>query len=68
MSSLDKRSDVSMDDNSKFHTTICTCDSCRRGTGMEFIEWALVPTTDIWLDENMTVPFRFDFGTMQHYP
>jgi hypothetical protein len=51
----------------KFLAGCCSCDSCRLATGMEWIQWAFVPTIDITLDAEGTQPFTREFGTMKHY-
>ena len=55
------------DNGTKFLGGVCSCNSCRLDTGMEWIQWAFVPTVDISLDTEENKPFSLDFGTMQHY-
>jgi len=55
------------DSGNKFFAGVCSCDSCRLACGMEWIEWAFVPTVDITLDEDGKVPFSRDFSTLKHY-
>jgi hypothetical protein len=55
-------------DRSKFATTcLCTCDSCRLASGCDFVQWAYVPTTDISLSADGSVPFSLEFGKLKAY-
>lgn len=58
---------VSADSNRKFHASVCSCNKCRFSTGMEWAEWASIPTTNIWADADLTQPFRLASGAIQHY-
>ena len=51
----------------KFLAGVCSCDSCRLASGLEFVEWAFIPTIDITLDAEGKKPFTRDFGTLKHY-
>lgn len=55
------------DNQRKFLASNCTCDSCRLATGFEFQQWAFVPTADISLSADGSVPFAREFGTLQAY-
>ena len=55
------------DNGTKFTAGMCTCDSCRLAFGMEWVEWAFVPTADISLDEEGRVPFQPEIGTLKQY-
>lgn len=55
------------DNGTKFLGGVCSCNSCRLDTGMEWIEWAFVPNIDITLDEEGKVPFKLPFGTLKAY-
>ncbi|KAI7513807.1 hypothetical protein KC347_g1156 [Hortaea werneckii] len=50
---------------------LCTCDSCRLAAGMEWVQWAFIPTATISLDPSGRNPFPseapFRFGTLNHY-
>ncbi|TIA15395.1 hypothetical protein D6C80_05190 [Aureobasidium pullulans] len=54
-------------DRTKFHTIVCACDSCRLAASCDFVQWAYVPTTDISLSANGSVPFSHTFGTLKGY-
>lgn len=56
-----------MDDGKKFLAGVCSCNSCRLDTGMEWEEWAFVPAVDITLDKQGNIPFSRDFGTLKGY-
>ncbi|KAK5130981.1 hypothetical protein LTR08_001392 [Meristemomyces frigidus] len=51
----------------KYFAGVCTCNSCRLASGMEWVEWAFVPTIDITLDADGKIPFSRDFGTLKSY-
>lgn len=51
----------------KYLGGVCSCNSCRLDTGMEWVEWAFVPAVDISLDREGNVPFSRDFGTLKRY-
>ncbi|KAI7278639.1 hypothetical protein KC345_g5837 [Hortaea werneckii] len=55
----------------KYLAGLCTCDSCRLAAGMEWVQWAFIPTTTISLDPAGRDPFPaqrpFSFGTLKHY-
>ncbi|RMZ32323.1 hypothetical protein D0859_03520 [Hortaea werneckii] len=55
----------------KYLAGFCTCDSCRLAAGMEWVQWAFIPTTTISLDPAGRNPFPsetpFSFGTLKHY-
>lgn len=51
----------------KFLAGFCSCDSCRLASGMEWVQWAFIPTVDITLDSEGRVPFSLDFGTLKSY-
>ncbi|KAI7221421.1 hypothetical protein KC343_g8312 [Hortaea werneckii] len=55
----------------KYLAGLCTCDSCRLAAGMEWVQWAFVPTASITLDPAGRNPFPsetpFSFGTLKHY-
>ena len=55
------------DDGRKFLAGVCSCNTCRLDTGMEWIEWAFVPTVDFTQDEKGQVPFSLPFGTLKGY-
>ena len=55
------------DNDTKFLAGLCSCNSCRLDTGMEWIEWAFIPAADISLDKEGNEPFSLDFGTMKSY-
>jgi len=55
------------DDHKKYLAGVCACNSCRLAVGMEWVEWAFVPTVDISLDAEGKVPFSREFGTLKHY-
>ena len=54
-------------DKQKFLGNICACNSCRLMNGFDFTAWAFVPTSDISLDADGTVPFSRGFGTLRAY-
>ncbi|KAI7190241.1 hypothetical protein KC316_g9614 [Hortaea werneckii] len=55
----------------KYLAGLCTCNSCRLAAGMEWVQWAFIPTTSISLDPEGRDPFPsgtpFSFGTLKHY-
>lgn len=51
----------------KFLAGVCGCDSCRLAFGVEFVQWAFVPTMDISLSADGKAPFSRDFGTLKAY-
>jgi len=51
----------------KYSSGVCACDSCRLACGMEWVEWAFVPTIDITLDAEGQIPFSTEFGTLKAY-
>jgi len=53
--------------HTKFLAGVCVCDSCRLATGSEMIEWAFVPTANIHLSQDCTVPFSRSFGSLKTY-
>jgi len=55
------------DQGKKYLAGVCACDSCRLASGMEWVEWAFVPTASISLDSNGEEQFTRDFGTLKHY-
>ena len=55
------------ENGTKFLAGVCSCDSCRLDTGMEFIAWAFVPTIDISLDKDGNEAFKLPFGTLKEY-
>ena len=55
------------DNDTKFLGGVCSCNSCRLDTGMEWIEWAFVPTVDVTLDAEGSVPYKVPFGTLKGY-
>lgn len=55
------------DEGRKFLSGLCSCNSCRLDTGMEFIEWAFVPTIDITQDPEGKTAFSLPFGTLKGY-
>ena len=55
------------DGGKKYLAGICSCDSCRLASGMEWVEWAFVPTIDITLDAEGKVPFSRNFGTLKSF-
>lgn len=56
-----------MDNGKKYLAGVCACNSCRLHTGMEFVEWAFVSVIDITLDQEGTIPFSRDFGSLKGY-
>lgn len=56
-----------MDEGKKYLAGVCSCNSCRLHTGMEYVEWAFVPVIDITLDKEGNVPFSREFGTLKGY-
>lgn len=54
-------------DKQKFLAGLCTCDSCRLATGCEFTEWAFIPTSDISLSSDGSIPFSREFGTLTKF-
>jgi hypothetical protein len=55
------------DNGTKFLAGVCSCNSCRLDTGMEWCEWMFVPIVDISLDAEGKKPFEVPFGTMKAY-
>lgn len=55
------------DGGKKFLGGFCACDSCRLAAGMEWVEWAFVPTVDISLDAEGNTPFSLKSGTLKAY-
>ena len=55
----------------KYLAGLCTCNSCRLAAGMEWVQWAFIPTTTISLDPAGRNPFPaqtpYSFGTLKHY-
>lgn len=51
----------------KFLAGTCACNSCRLASGTDIVEWAFVPTVDISLDAEGTLPFKRQFGTLKTY-
>lgn len=54
----------------KFLAGLCSCDSCRLASGMEITPWAFIPTIDISLDAEGTIPLQSTsntFGSLQTY-
>jgi hypothetical protein len=67
MSTEDKSAWWLMDDGKKFLGGFCACNSCRLDTGMEWMQWAFIPTIDISLDREGKKPFQLPFGTLKTY-
>ena len=55
------------DNGKRFLGGVCSCNSCRLDTGMEYVEWAFVPTIDMTLDAAGKIPFQVPFGTLKLY-
>lgn len=55
------------DEGRKFLAGLCSCNTCRLDTGMEFIEWAFVPTIDISSDPEGKRKFELPFGSLKGY-
>lgn len=55
------------DDGTKYLASVCSCDSCRLDTGMEWSEWAFLPTANISLDAQGTKTFFLPFETLKAY-
>ncbi|KAM3421291.1 hypothetical protein BST61_g1692 [Cercospora zeina] len=49
-------------DNNKFPSGLCGCNSCRLASGMEVTFWTFIPYMDISLDKHGKTPFNFDIG------
>lgn len=55
------------ENRTKFFAEVCQCNSCRLSSGCDFVPWTYVPTTDISLASDGSVPFSHDFGTLKKY-
>ncbi|KAK5128353.1 hypothetical protein LTR85_003021 [Meristemomyces frigidus] len=55
------------DGGKKFLGGFCACNSCRLAAGMEWVEWAFVPTVDISLDAEGDIPLSLGSGTLKPY-
>ncbi|CAD0085638.1 unnamed protein product [Aureobasidium vineae] len=55
------------ENRTKFFAEVCQCNSCRLSSGCDFIPWTYVPTTDVSLAADGSVPFSRDFGTLKSY-
>jgi len=53
--------------HTKFLAGICLCDECRLSTGSDIQQWAFVPTANIHLSKDCSVPFSTMFGTLKTY-
>lgn len=51
----------------KFFAEVCHCNSCRLSSSCDFLPWTYIPTTDISLSADGSVPFSRNFGTLQEY-
>jgi hypothetical protein len=51
----------------KFFAEVCHCDSCRLSSSCDFLPWTYLPTTDISLAEDASIPFSRNFGTLKEY-
>ncbi|EMC93007.1 hypothetical protein BAUCODRAFT_37935 [Baudoinia panamericana UAMH 10762] len=51
----------------KFLAGVCSCDSCRLACGVEWVEWAFVPVSDITLDADGRTSFSREFGKLKRY-
>jgi hypothetical protein len=51
----------------KFFAEVCHCDSCRLSSSCDFLPWTYIPTTDISLAADGSVPFSREFGTLKEY-
>jgi hypothetical protein len=51
----------------KFFAEVCHCNSCRLSSSCDFLPWTYIPTTDISLTEDGSVPFSRNFGTLREY-
>ncbi|KAI5239098.1 hypothetical protein E4T42_08780 [Aureobasidium subglaciale] len=54
-------------DRTKFRSSVCSCNSCRLASSCDFVQWAFVPTTDLSLSVDGSVPFSYDAGTLKSY-
>jgi hypothetical protein len=54
-------------DRTKFFAEVCHCNSCRLSSSCDFLSWAYIPTTDISLAADGSVPFSRNFGTLKEY-
>lgn len=64
---LDDRPWWLRDGGKKYLAGVCSCNSCRLACGMEWVQWAFVPTLNITLDAEGKEPFTREFGTLKHY-
>ena len=55
------------EDKTKFSAGICVCDSCRLGSGMEYMPWSFIPTANIQLEDGSALPNPPVFGTIKTY-
>ncbi|KAH0291051.1 hypothetical protein KCU71_g15346, partial [Aureobasidium melanogenum] len=55
------------ENRTKFFAEVCQCNSCRLSSGCDFVPWTYVPTTDISLAADGSVPFSRNFGTLKKY-
>ncbi|GAB7345770.1 hypothetical protein MBLNU457_4038t1 [Dothideomycetes sp. NU457] len=53
--------------HTRFLADICLCDDCRLSTGSDMQEWAFIPTANIHLSRDGSVPFLTSFGTLKTY-
>ncbi|KAI5201197.1 hypothetical protein E4T39_05338 [Aureobasidium subglaciale] len=53
--------------STKFRSSVCSCNSCRLASSCDFVQWAFVPTSDISLSADGSVPFSYDIGTLKGY-
>jgi hypothetical protein len=51
----------------KFFAEVCHCNSCRLSSSCDFLPWTYVPTTDISLAADGSVPFSRNFGTLKEH-
>ncbi|KAH8731729.1 Mss4-like protein [Phaeosphaeriaceae sp. PMI808] len=52
---------------SKYLAGTCTCRSCRRASGFDLTFWAFIPTANIFLDAQLTQPFKLTWGSMKSF-
>lgn len=55
------------DNRTKYRASVCGCNSCRLASGMDWVEWAFVPTVDIFMDAECKEPLKLDAGTLVSY-
>ena len=51
----------------KFFAEVCHCNSCRLASSCDFLPWTYIPTTDISLSADGSIPFARNFGTLKEY-